>query len=410
MYCLQFQREMVDIVKKIDEKVIIWSIDDFNTLGLLREVGPYCKNLLFLIKGKAGFASKSKYCSHFVETETIADGLLYLKNNYLDEEKKPIVIISDDEIATYTDLHRDELLDRYILPLTKEKGLTYKYTDKNEMTALAEQIGILCPKSQFANWNSNLDGIKYPCIIKPSHQRQGHYNEFKFKICKNEKALRKTLKYVNHDSVFIIQQYIPKERDILVYGGRMADGKTILAGAMIRDRMADSGSFSHGLMTPNIPQSVDTVKIASFLEKIGYYGLFSFEYGMVDDKAYFFEVNLRNDGTSDYFNQAGANIPLAYVYSSLGMDYSSIPTTVREDAWFVDEIFDYENVLKRVISKEQWKKERDTATIFKYYNKEDLEPYKLVLKTRHKQILKDFVLKKFRLYIVFVLDKLGLKR
>lgn len=128
--------------------------------------------------------------------------------------------------------------------------------------------------------------------------------------------------------MFIVQQYIPKERDLLIYGGRMRDGKTVLAGAMIRDRMADSGSFSHGLMTADIPRNVEIEKIARFLEKIDYYGLFSFEYGMVGGKAYFFEVNLRNDGTSDYFNQADANIPLAYVYSCAGLDYSVVSTTI----------------------------------------------------------------------------------
>ena len=398
------------IVDKIGNKVIIWSIDDFNTLGLLRELGPYDIDLTFLIKGKASYAAKSKYCSHFVETDTIEEGFIYLKNNNSEDGKKAIVIIADDEIATFTDLHRDELLDHYILPLTKEKGILDKYTDKNEMTALAKSIGMLCPKSCFVNWNSDLIGIEYPCIIKPSHQRPGHYNEFKFRICKNEKALKTTLKYVHHDSVFIVQQYIPKERDLLIYGGRMRDGKTVLAGAMIRDRMADSGSFSHGLMTADIPRNVEIEKIARFLEKIDYYGLFSFEYGMVGGKAYFFEVNLRNDGTSDYFNQAGANIPLAYVYSCAGLDYSVVSTTIKDDAWFIDEVFDYENVLKRTITKRQWKKDKASATIFKYYNKNDIEPYNAVYKLRRKQILQDIVLAKFRLYIVFVLDRIGLRK
>lgn len=397
-------------MKDLENKVVIWSIDDFNTLGLLRELGPFNIDLTFLIKGRAGYASKSKFCSKFIETNTLEEGLSYLKENFVDNEKKAILIIADDEIATFADMKRDDLVDNFILPLTKEKGLTNKYTDKNEMTNLAKKIGINCPKSQHARWNSDLKGIDYPCIIKPSHQRQGHYNEFKFRLCKNSDALKRTLKYVNHDSEFIVQQYIPKERDLLIYGGRMADGRTILAGAMIRDRMADSGSFSHGVITSDIPKCVDIEKISRYLEEIDYFGLFSFEYGLVENRAYFFEVNLRNDGTSDYFNQAGANIPLAYVYSCAGLDYSIIPTSVDSDAWFIDEIFDYENVLKGVISKEQWKADKASATIFKYYNKDDIEPYNMVFRCRHRQIIRDFLLRKFRLYIVYILDRIGLKR
>lgn len=397
-------------MERINNKVIVWSIDDFNTLGLMRELGKFDLDLLFLIKGVAGYASKSKYCRNYVETNSVEEGYQYLLDNFKNEEHRPIIIISADDIISFLDHHREEAEKYLIIPGCKIVGNTEKYTDKNTMTALAKEIGILCPQSMFVKWDSSIEGVKYPCIIKPSHQRPGHYNEFKFRICKSEKELRKTLKYVHHDSVFILQEYIPKERDLLIYGGRMADGKTVLAGAMIRDRMADSGSFSHGLMTANIPESVDTAKIAEFLERIDYYGLFSFEYGMVGDKAYFFEVNLRNDGTSDYFNQAGANIPLAYVYSCAGLDYSEIPTNIEKDAWFIDEVFDYENVLKHIVSKKQWKKDKEEATIFKYYNEEDPEPWEMVNGSRHKQMAQDIILKKYRLYIVYILDKLGLRK
>ena len=397
-------------MEKIKNPVIVWSIDDFNTLGLMRELGQNGLNLIFLIKGKAGYASKSRYCTNFVEKESIQDGFEYLMKTFADEVCKPILIVSSDEIITFVDQHRHEMEAFFILPGTREQGNIEKYIDKNTMTELAEKIGILCPHSREIKWNSSLDGIKYPCLIKPSHQTEGHYNEFKFKICENESELRNTLKFVRHESVFILQQYIPKEKDLLVYGGRLYDGKTIIAGAMIRDRWADSGSSSHGCITCDVPSSANVDKIVEFLEKIDYYGLFSFEYGMLGDKAYFFEVNLRNDGTSHYFFQAGANIPLAYVYSCAGVDYLEISTKVKKEAWFIDEVFDIENVIKGVISKVQWSKDMEEATIFKYYDKDDQEPWKVVKKTRIRQIVRDFILKRYRLYIVALLDKLGFRK
>lgn len=119
---------------------------------------------------------------------------------------------------------------------------------------------------------------------------------------------------------------------------------------------------------------------------------------------------MRNDGTSHYFFQAGANIPLAYVYSCAGVDYSEISTKVKKEAWFIDEVFDIENVIKGVISKVQWSKDMEEATIFKYYDKDDQEPWKVVKKTRIRQIVRDFVLKRYRLYIVALLDKLGFRK
>lgn len=394
----------------VKNKVIVWSIDDFNTLGLMRELGQYNLDMTFLIKGKAGFASKSAYCKDYVETNSIKDGILYLKGLSKHCLEKPIVIISSDEIVSYVDINRELLDDCCILPVTSSIGNLKKHIDKNTMTALAQELGILCPKSRYVKWDSNIDDIEYPCLIKPSHQTEGHYNEFKFKICNTEKELKKTLKMVRHESEFILQQYIPKEIDLLIYGARMRDKKTVIAGAMLRDRWADSGSSSHGYLTSDIPEGVDVDKIQKFVEKIDYYGPFSCEYGMVGNKAYFFEINLRNDGTSHYFFQAGANIPLAYVYSCAGKDYSTINTSVKQKQFFIDEVFDIENVIKHKISLKKWKADFNQATIYKYYDKYDQEPWKIVKKTSIKQIVQDIVLKKYRLYIVAILDKIGFKK
>lgn len=394
----------------INNKVFVWSIDDFNTLGLMRELGQFNLDMTFLIKGKAGIATKSKFCKKYIETDTIQEGIEYLNNINKQSEYKPIVIISSDEIVTYVDLHREEFQGDFILPITKAKGNIAKYIDKNTMTKLASEIGFLCPKSEFIKWNSDITNIEYPCLIKPSHQKLGHYNEFKFKICNNYSELKNTLRFVRHDSEFILQQYIQKELDVLVYGARMRDGNVVLAGAMIRDRWVDSGSSSHGYLTNEIPKCINTQNIVDFVNTIDYFGLFSVEYGMMNNQAYFFEINLRNDGTSHYFFQAGANLPLAYVYSCAGLDYSKINTIVKNEKYFIDEVFDIENVLKRNITKDKWKADLHQASIYKYYDTEDLEPWQVVKKTKNKQIMKDLILKKYRLYIVAMLDRIGLKK
>ena len=47
-------------------KIIIWGIDDFNTLGLLREYKEFQMNVFFLIKGKASYACKSNTVLVFI--------------------------------------------------------------------------------------------------------------------------------------------------------------------------------------------------------------------------------------------------------------------------------------------------------------------------------------------------------
>ena len=195
-----------------------------------------------------------------------------------------------------------------------------------------------------------------------------------------------------------------------MYGARMMDKKTCIAGALIRDRFCGTGESSHGVITPHLPSCVNVNHIEEYLKRIDYYGLFSFEYGMKDGKAYFFEVNLRNDGTSHFFYQAGANIPLAWAYSSLNLDYSQISTIVNGEHFYMDEIYDVQNIKEGKITKSQWKKEREEATIFKYYDKDDIHPYESMLKIKTKKLLIGSFVAKYRIYIVWLLDKLGFKR
>lgn len=394
----------------IRNKVIIWGADDFNTLGLLRELCKPEIDLFFLIKGGRSCASRSKYCINSHQTKTIAEGRDYLLSTFACEEYKPIIITSGDGIITFIDKHRQELEPYFILPGCSESGMIERYIDKNNMTKLAKEHGFVCPKSRFVKKDSDISDVEYPCIIKPSHQKPGYYNEFKFKVCDNERSLKRILAYVRPDSEFILQQCIQKERDILVYGARLRDGRVSLAGMMVRDRFADSGSASHGYMTYEIPAFVNATGIESFLSAIDYYGPFSFEYGLVGDIAYFFEVNLRNDGTSHYFYQVGANLPLAYVYSCAGLNYEHVPTRVETVKWFVDEVFDIENVLHGTLLLKQWKKDKAEASVFKYYDKDDEEPWRYVYKRRIRQIFQDLILKKYRIYVVHILGKLGLRK
>lgn len=394
----------------IQNKVILWGADDFNMLGLLRELGKHGVDIFFLIKGKKGYAAQSKYCVKYQKTSTYQEGYEFLINTFSKEPHKPIIITSGDGISVFIDQHKDELEKFFIIPGTSKKGELEKYTDKNAMTQLAVEIGILCPESKYCQWDTNIDDVKYPCLIKPSHQKPGHYNEFKFKVCKNKTELKRTLKVVRHDSEFILQRCIQKEKDLLVYGARMWDGKTILAGSLIKDRQTEDGSGSHGLLTSSIPNGVNTSKISEFLDRIDYHGLFSFEYGLLGNEAYFFEVNLRNDGTSHYFYQAGANLPLAYAMSCAGMDYSQITTNVKDDCWYMDELFDCENVINGTISLKQYKNDKQEATVFKYWYAEDIGPWQYMRKRRMKKIFQDMLLKRFRVYIIYVLDKLGLRK
>lgn len=395
----------------IPNKIIIWGVDDYNVMGLFRQIGNAELDITFLVfQGVRNCATSSKYCTTYHVTPTLEDGYNYLLSTYSKESAKPIIICSNDLIAEFLDSHQVELSPYFIIPKTSSPGKLKEIDDKNAMTALAGKLGFIIPMSIECKWNSPIYDVEYPCLIKPAYQTEGKYNEFKFKVCNNENQLSRTLKLVRKDSSFILQQYIPKESVALVYGCRMKNGEVVLAGVLEKDRFCNNGDGSHGVLKSEFPLYINVDLIKTIVSEVDFYGLFSVEFGVYKNKAYFFEVNWRNDGTSHLFYQVGANIPLAWIYDAAGFDYKSIPTIVALQSIFIDELFDEQNVGRNGLTKEEYNRQRDIATVFKYYDENDMEPYLSMKKIKRKKLLVDSVVSKYRLYIVYLIDRLGIKR
>ncbi len=392
-------------------RIIIWGGDNFNTLGLLRQLHGRDRSIFFLMLGSpTGCASASKWFGEFQTTRTIIEGYQYLISHFSEEASKPVVFTPSDEIIEFIDQHKSELEKLFVVPGTREPGHLTFISDKNKMTELAQRIGFIVPQSHFCNKLTDVTDIQYPCIIKPAHSTVGHRNEFKFIKCENKRDLSNVLRCVRRESEFIVQQFIPNDRVALVYGARLKSGAVITAGTLIKDRFIACGDGSHGELIPELPKGVEIAKIEAFLSSIDYNGLFSFEFGLYNERAFFFEVNLRNDGTSHYFYQSGANIPLAWYFDAIGRDYNGVPTALIDNAWFIDEVFDITNVWNCSISRKQWRADKKQATVFKYYDIDDQAPWKRVKHVRIKKIILDAIVKKLRPYIVWVLDKLDTKK
>ena len=285
----------------IPNKVIIWGKDGYNPLGLLRQLNGVAE-IIFLLYGKQKFcALKSRYCLYYHRTNSLEEGLNWLIEQYSSEEYKPFILSTGDIVAEFVDQNK-KILEKYFnLTGTHESGLLTRVLDKNYMNQLASDCGFLIPKSRVCQWNSDISDVEYPCILKPDKNRRDHSKDFKTMICENKEQLSRVLERVSHDSCFVLQQYIQKQYDALVYGCRTMDGKVVLPGVLMKDRWDIGGDGVHGFLSDNIPQSISRTAIEKFLARIDYHGVFSVEYGIDNNKAYFYEFNLRNDGTSHYF-------------------------------------------------------------------------------------------------------------
>lgn len=391
----------------VRNKVIVFGGDNYCTLGIARQLGKTGLDVLYLITGgKQSCATKSRYCKNVVFVNSTDDGIEFLRQHFRDESQKPIIIAAADLEAEALDQNRNELTQRYVVPGTTEQGLLTKVDDKNYMCEIAEQVGFNVPKSFRMTGDGDLDiDISFPCFVKPAKFTKGRKKEFKARKCIDRTQLESLLQNVRKDSVFIVQEYIHKENTFLIYGCRMWDGNIKIAGTLCGDRWLQEGSDeSHGFIMKEVTDLIDMKCVDRMLSSIDYHGLFSFEFGKCNGKAYFFEVNLRNDGTSQDFYQLGANLPLAWIYSSAGEDYDQVPTEVQSEAWYMDEIYDYMNIGRGFVSKKQWKQDFNSARSFRYYDPEDLAPWRYIHHRRHLLRMRRAILEKYRPIIVKLMD------
>lgn len=384
-------------------EVIIWGPDNYNALGVLRQLSPGGFNVLLLVNGKNhGCATASIYCKKCKFTRDYDEGLKYLLDCYTTSRYKPILIPTGDRVAEVIDQHQKELVTYFFLMGTREQGVLERVNDKNYMVQLARECGFLVPDSFSFTFKSSTEGLPIPCILKPTFGKG--VKEFKTKIIWSYDKLKKFQKILNHDRIYILQKLIPKTHDILVYGCRMNDGHIVLAGQYIKDRWSDDGGGSHGLLTNKLPSYLRLNALKLMLERIDYKGLFSVEYGLCAGKAYFYEVNLRNDGTSHLFYQAGANLPLAWVYDCIGRK-EPISTRITHEGININELYDIINVFKGRISLRRYRNDKKMATIFHYYSPEDKRPWKIAKwKSLWDLPFRAFLLK-FRPYIIYIKTK-----
>ena len=390
-------------------KIVIWGADNYNTLGVLRSLSVADLDILLLINGsKQGVATASKYCTKYFAAHSIGEAVKYMVENYPEQnnpEDRAVLIPGGDGASLGAAENYGLLVKRFHLMTTADPRTLINVTDKLVMGQVAEEAGLLTPKTQVYSIEDCEVEVPFPIILKPLHST-GRV-EFKTKQLNDIKELESFKKYLNPNNRYLLQQYIKKEFDVVIYGCRLPDGALVLAGHHTLERWSDDGGGSYGHLSPEIPGYIDVNALTRFFEIIDYKGEFSAEYGYVDGKAYFYEVNLRNDGFCHLSFQAGANLPLLWVQACLGMPLTASPKMTKSVVG-INEVYDVINVWRRNISWIRYKKDLREAEAFHFYDAEDKKPYKNMHKRMYWEIPFRAILKSYRPLIVKVINKLGL--
>lgn len=195
------------------------------------------------------------------------------------------------------------------------------------------------------------------------------------KVCRSEEELRTAIASSHFASELLIQEYIDKEYDLLLLGCRLQDGKVLIPGIFKKERwFMQDGSF--GVISTQVNQYFDQLEnVRRFVESLNYTGPFSIEFGVKDGKAYFYEINLRNDGTSHYFHHASVFMPYWYSLSCGGCLTPADLVYGNDEYYFIDEFGDVANLFSSDLSLLQWFKDIRRARAYKYYESNDKVPF-----------------------------------
>lgn len=372
------------------KRIVIWGDDHHNALGLLRMLGGRGFDILFLVnRVNHHIATTSKYCSNYVIVQNIDDGLAYLFNNYTDKNNKAVLLFTADKYSEAANRNFERLSDFFFVSGPNQEGILEYIDDKFTMSKLAVDVGITIPETVLIPSQTIYDVKHFPAIIKPCNPTA---KEFKTLIVNNEKQLIKASKSFIHNKRYVIQTLIHKEADGLIYGCRTWDGVTHLSGICVRNRWSDDGCGSFGYITDNIPSCINKDGIRLFLDKIDFRGLFSVEYALTNEGAYFYEFNLRNDGTSVLFYNAGSNMALCFVNSCFGIR-EDVSLKVQGKQYLMHEIFDEFNIYDGVVSRQQWLEDKKKTTLYFLYDPEDMLPYESQFAQKKKMFIHHIVAK-----------------
>jgi len=307
--------------------IIVVCSQNFNGYGILRSLAKagVKPSVITNLCPKNPVVKLSRYRKDIHYYQSVKDIPSILIDNFSKiSDVKPIVICCDDALQSVVDCNYNNLSKYFILSnINHKQGEITRLMDKNIQMEIASECGVTVPLT----WDLEKDAVipddmQYPCIVKAKVSIHGSKEEMR--ICRNESDLKQCLSTSGH----LVQQFIEKDYEIIIYGTSIDNGNYYMAGVTRKIRQyPDDNGMSSFCVLENFDRypNLDIQAIKRFLKKLNYTGMFSIEMAVKDNQFYLLEINLRNDGKQYFSTAAGANLPKLYIQSILNQNIT-IPT------------------------------------------------------------------------------------
>lgn len=346
-----------------------------NMLGVIRSLGERGVQPLVIVetKDRRPYVAKSCYIKQCWKVADEAHVLGVLRCEAGKHGEKPVVIACADNLSSLLDLHYDELSEHYTLPGANEQGRITRLMDKEVMSELASEIGLLVPKSVATNTSVDEEiTVPLPWIIKPLVSKNGVKADIERIYTLDEWTAYKQ----RHQARVQVQQLIEKEFEYQLIGLSLNEGRDVIipgVSHVIRPQSnTNTGFLRYEPLSDEYAVTVEYSK--KFLKETGYSGLFSMEFLRGNDgKDYFMEINFRNDGNAICVTAAGVNLPYMLYISQTRAEFTI--ENVAKAVYVMPEFDDLRLINQGKNTFAQWLKDVRRTDRFMEFDRNDQKPF-----------------------------------
>lgn len=358
-------------------KVVLLGNDHTNTLGLTQTLGRSGFYIIVVMWGnKTGLVKSSKYCKEVYTASTpqaCIDKLIQTIHG-VDGIKIPIIPACDSAALVLED-NSKALASRFVYGYSMSDYSLHQLMEKDLQVKLALDAGFNVPKSWTINNFLKLpENLNYPCLIKPLVSCQGAKQDIK--ICKDRKELDENIQSLKFTKQVILQQYIDRDYEISILGCALSNGTVIIPAIENKLTLYPKYVGLECLARMDTLEDKEIIQcINNLIKKIKYVGIFSVEmmHCRTDNKFYFTEINLRNDGANSFVYKYGVNLPLNHIEDLTGKEITQFKDFTP--GYYIWDMHHFQSIAHREISICQWLREIRISNGFLTYFKEDKMPF-----------------------------------
>lgn len=359
-------------MREFENRLIVICSQNFNGYGMLRTLGEAgLRPTLFVNRCKNPIVYMSRYSRGSVKYyDSVSEIPSILLRDFVSDSVPPILICCDDAIQSVVDTNYDKLSGKFILShINHKQGEITRMMDKEIQMRLAEESGIAIPRTWKFKKGDKVFSVSLPCFAKASISIHGSKQDMR--ICHTLEELQEIVNMKD----YLVQEYIKKDFEVIIWGSSIGNGEYFMTGVTrkIRHMPAETGMSSFGVVESfEDHPGLNPVAIQRFLKRLGYIGMFSIEMAVRKGVYYFLEINLRNDGKQHFSTVAGANLPVMYIASQLGLKVE-LPK-MKYPTYYMGELTDYHHI-GHGISYKEWIQDFKRTDCFFIANWKDPMPF-----------------------------------